>query len=77
MGYMGDSVSTSANGYIVKASNKLGAEEHTQASEESARITARLLSKEYPGIAYSVYEVGDGAEIIATYLNGEVKFTAA
>jgi len=54
--------------------NEVGAHGEAQALSK-----ARLMSTESPGVSYGVYDVrpGEGAFLVASFLNGERRFTAA
>ena len=47
-------------------------------SKPGALFVAEHLSRQHPGVSFGVYEVtpGEGAVIVASYLNGERRFTA-
>jgi hypothetical protein len=47
-------------------------------SYDGAWFVARHLSKQEAGVSFGVYEVrSDGAHLLASFLNGERRFTAA
>jgi hypothetical protein len=48
-------------------------------TESGARFVARHLSKTHAGVSFGVYDVepGAGSVLLASFLNGERRFTAA
>jgi hypothetical protein len=65
--------------YVVDASNiqRGSFREVAAPGEQDAFLAARDLSGAHRGVAFTVYRVCDGADAIATYLNGSLRFRAA
>jgi hypothetical protein len=69
------------SGYVVAALNvPRGRFGEVEADSEAGAISAAWhLSKQHAGVSFGAYEVrpGGGAHLLASFLNGERRFTAA